>query len=337
MKRPWSDSDVLTLVSEMGRGATIGQAARMLGRSFDSVDQKWKKMRARNDVGDVSVDVDLSELGDVAVSEEPGDGTGRELVRVVIPDSHGNHIDLDAERAFLQDLAHIKPDEIVMLGDHLDCGGTFSSHQRTYTNEMADSYQDDAAACNRFLDSIQRAAPKAVIDYLEGNHEQHVERWAARNFASQADAEDALSRMGPAAVLSLAKRGIRYYRRSEWYDGLSIPGTIKRGKCFFVHGISHAKHAASQHLARFSSNVVFGHTHRSQSVTERTVTSDGFGAWCPGTLARLQPLYRHTEPTSWSHGYGLQFVAASGRFVHVNVPILDGESLLRVMMRRVAA
>src|SRR5678816_568017 len=99
------------------------------------------------------------------------------------------------------------------------------------------------------------------------------------------------------------QRGIAYYKRSEHYMGISIPGCIKLGRCFFVHGISASKHAAATHLARFGTNVVFGHIHRSQSVVERSVTSDGFGAWCPGTLAKLQPLYKHTEPSSWSHGY----------------------------------
>lgn len=258
------------------------------------------------------------------------------LVRVIVPDSHGEHIDIPARDAFLKDLSALAPNEIVLLGDHLDCGGTFSTHQRSYTNEMAESYSDDCTAANRFLDMLQRRAPKATIDYLEGNHEQHVERWAARAFQSQKDAVNLLEAYGPQAVLRLKSRGIKYFLRSERYQGISIPGCIRRGKCFFVHGISHSKHAAATHLARFGASVVFGHTHRSQAVVERTVTSDGFGAWCPGTLAKLQPLYRHTEPTTWSHGYAVQFVNASGRFLHINVPILDGRSLLMDVAKRVA-
>ncbi len=125
---------------------------------------------------------------------------------------------------------------------------------------------------------------------------------------------------------------MRYYKRSVQYDDVSIPGCIRRGKCHFVHGISHSKHAAATHLARFGASVVFGHIHRSQSVVERSVTSNGYGAWCPGTLAKLQPLYKHTEPSSWSHGYGVQFVNPSGNFIHVNVPILNGESMLAELL-----
>ncbi len=252
----------------------------------------------------------------------------KNLVRVILPDSHGEHIDVAARDACCDDIAKLNPHEIVMLGDHLDAGGTFSTHQRSYTNEMTESYADDCRAANRFLDMIQRRAPRAAIYYLEGNHEQHVERWAARNFLSHKDACGMLDVYGPQAVLKLKSRGIRYFKRSTQYMGLSIPGAIKLGKCFFVHGVSASKHAAATHLARFGANVVFGHIHRIQSVNERTVTSAGFGAWCPGTLAKLQPLYAHTAPTSWSHGYAVQFVAASGQFIHVSVPIHKGTSLL---------
>ena len=207
----------------------------------------------------------------------------------MIPDSHGSHIDWDAAGAFLADLKVIDPDEVVLLGDHLDAGGTFSSHQRNYTSEMCESYQEDVDQANLFLDRIQAAAPRAEIHMLEGNHEAHIERWAARNFQSHRDAEMFLERMGPAAALRLRERGIAYYRRSIFYQGLAIPGCIQLGKCFFVHGISHAKHADAVHLQRFGASVVFGHIHRSMGRVERTVTSGGHGAWCPGTLAKLQP------------------------------------------------
>lgn len=253
------------------------------------------------------------------------------MIRVIIPDSHGEHIDRPARDAFLGDLKALDPAEIVMLGDHLDCAGTFSAHQRSYTNELAESYHDDVKAGNRFLDAIQRRAPRARIHYLEGNHEAHVERWAAREFQSHKDATMLLEHLGPAAVLRLKERGIAYYKRSQQYMGLSIPGAIRLGKCCFVHGIAHSKHATYTHLIRFGTNVVHGHTHRRQSAGERTVMSDGFEAWCPGTLAKLQPLYAHTAPTSWSHGYGVQFVAKSGIFLHLNVPIHKGKSLLSAL------
>lgn len=248
-------------------------------------------------------------------------------LRLIIPDSHGEHIDWAAADAMLADAKALDPHEVVLLGDHLDCGGTFNSHQRTYTNEFTESYEADCAAANVFLDRLQAACPRAEFHYLEGNHEQHVERWASRNFNSHRDAEMFLERMGPAAALKLKDRGIAYYRRSVFYQGLAIPGCIRLGKCFFVHGISHAKYADDVHLKRFGASVVFGHVHRSMGRVERTVTSGGHGAWCPGTLAKLQPLYKHTQPSDWSHGYAVQDILTSGHFEHTNVPIFGDRTI----------
>jgi predicted phosphodiesterase len=256
----------------------------------------------------------------------------REFLRLIIPDSHGHHIDLPARDALLADAAAIRPHQTVWLGDHLDAGGTFSEHQRTYTNEMVESYEEDVAACNEFLDKYEVASPKDEDFYIEGNHEQHIERWAARNAMNAKEADYILKRMGPIAVLGLEKRGIKYFKRSEHY-GLPIPGAIRLGKCHFVHGISHSEHAAEQHLKRFGASVVYGHTHRAAYVTERTVTAEGIMAANPGTLAKLQPLYKHTAPTSWSHGYDLQLVHPSGNFCHIHVPILAGVSFLPSVFR----
>lgn len=256
--------------------------------------------------------------------------------RVIIPDSHGNHIDPLARKAFLGDLRRIRPRQIVMLGDHLDCGGLFSAHQRTYTAEMTESYEDDCSAANSFLDAIQAAAPDADIHYIEGNHEQHVERWVARNFERRRDAEALLDVWGPERKLQLKARGIRYYKRSRHYNGCSIPGTVRLGKCFFTHGFAAGVSATRVHLVRFGANVVHGHTHRAASIFERTVKSDGHGAHSPGTLAKLQPLYQHTSPSDWVHGYAVQELAKSGRFLHINVPIHKGESLLLQAARALA-
>jgi hypothetical protein len=156
-----------------------------------------------------------------------------------------------------------------------------------------------------------------------------VERWAARNFERRRDATALLEVWGPEAVLGLKARGIKYRKRSEFYQGISIQGTIRRGKCFYTHGIGFSANATGLHLDRFAANVVHGHTHRAASVVKRTVTSEGIGAWCPGTLAKLQPLYVHTTPTTWSHGYGVQFASlATGKFVHWNVPIFGDTSML---------
>ncbi len=72
------------------------------------------------------------------------------------PDSHGCFIDGAALNAFLGDLEAIKPAEVIMLGDHLDCGGFLAQHQTIgFVAESDYSYAEDVAACNQFLDAIR--------------------------------------------------------------------------------------------------------------------------------------------------------------------------------------
>lgn len=102
--------------------------------------------------------------------------TGSTRLRIIIPDSHGNHIDEGAMSAFLADLKSLKCDkstEIVMLGDHLDCGGWLAQHHVLgYVAEIGEtSYVNDFKSANFFLDEIMSRANGATIHYIEGNHE----------------------------------------------------------------------------------------------------------------------------------------------------------------------
>lgn len=267
----------------------------------------------------------------------------KSIIRVCIPDSHGAHVDWPAADAMVRDIMRLQPDEVVWLGDHLDCGGTFSAHQRSYTNEMTESYDEDVTQGNILLDKVMQAAPNAEHHYLFGNHEEHVQRWAARNFECFRDARLAVERFGPAAMLRLKERGFRWYVSSEQYGEVTIPGTIRLGKCYYTHGIGAGKHATHTHVERFGASVVHGHTHRAQASIQRTVKSMMHGAWCPGTLAKLQPLYRHTTPTTWSHGYIVQFVnVGTGTFATWQIPIFGDKTLLletidAIASRRVVA
>jgi predicted phosphodiesterase len=259
--------------------------------------------------------------------ESEGRHTG-DIIRVCIPDTHGAKVDKVALATLLADLKAIDPHEIILLGDHVDCGGFLAQHLvMGYVAETSYSYEDDLAHANGFLDAIQTAAPRAKIEYIEGNHERRVETWAVtQTLRHSRDAEGLRQLYSPEFRLNLKARGISYFRQGEFYDGLPVPGVIKRGKCFFLHGVSTSKNAVGATLAKIGGNVVFGHTHRHQSELVRLVGSGVIGGWNPGCLCELQPLWQHTAPTDWTHGYGIQLVSPTGEFLHLNVPIIAGQS-----------
>jgi transposase-like protein len=186
---------------------------------------------------------------------------GKPFCRVCIPDTHGCLVDKDAIAAFLSDLEVIKPAEIVMLGDHLECGGFLAQHHTLgYVAQTEYTFDEDVMATNQLLDSIQTICPNATIDYLEGNHERRIENWCVTEaLRNTRDAEYLRRMFSASSVLGLEQRGIRWIRQGQYYDGLPIPATIKRGCCYFTHGSSTAKHAASEHVKKFGGNVVYGH------------------------------------------------------------------------------
>ena len=260
----------------------------------------------------------------------PGD-----IVRVLIPDTHGAKIDRKAAAALLADLKTLAPHEVIFLGDHVDCGGFLAQHHvMGYVAETAYSYEADIAHANAFLDQVAAAAPGARLEYIEGNHERRVETWAVtQTLRHQKDSELLRKQFAPEFLLKLKDRGIPYYRQSEFYDNLPVPGVIKRGKCFIFHGISTAKNAVAATIARIGGNCVSAHTHRAQSDIIRMVGTGVIGSWNPGCLCEMQPLWQHTAPTNWTQGYAVQLVSASGAFLHLNIPVLGGQTHLASLFK----
>lgn len=258
------------------------------------------------------------------------------FIRVIIPDTHGSKVAKSPLNTFLNDLEELKPKEIVLLGDHLDCGGFLAQHQTLgYVAESEYSFADDIAATNSLLDNVhKRVASRPVYHYLEGNHEHRIEKWIiTQTLRHSRDANLLRSMMGPEIVLNIKKRKINYYRQGEFYHNCKIPATIKLGKCYFTHGSSTAKFAAKNMVDQFGLSVVHGHTHRMQQYIKRVVEHGAIGGWSPGCLCELQPYWMHTNLTDWSHGYGVQVVSSNGWFLHINVPIVDNISLLRTLLK----
>lgn len=280
--------------------------------------------------------LDLKNARPVPKSPAARRHSGRDTVRVCVGDVHGMMMDKAAVAAFLADVRVLNPDEVVLGGDILDCGGWLAKHQPLGFVANCDySYQEDVRAANWFLDELQDAAPNAVIHYLEGNHEDRVERWAMDTaMARKCDVQFLLAAFGPRAVLRLDERGIRWYNRHEVHGKGLMRGWIKLGKMFFTHSLTYSRNAARDAVGKTAGNVTYWCTHREDTAT---IVFPGVGickSFNPGCMCSIMPVYRHTDPTSWSQGYAIDFVAQSGNFQHIQVPIWDGESLAGSVINR---
>jgi hypothetical protein len=254
---------------------------------------------------------------------------GKYFHRVLIPDTHGAHIDPRAASAFLADLEYLQPREVVWLGDHLDCGGFLAQHHTLgFVAEAGFSFVDDITAANEFADAVQKRTPKAEHHWITGNHEHRIEKWClTSSLRHQKDARYLLEKLGVRASLHLDARGIHYYPRDYVAPDLRVRGAIKLGSCYFVHDVSTARNAAQVALNKWGTNVCFGDTHRIDMAVGRKAERDIIAA-TNGCLSTLRPFWQETNITDWSHAYGLQLATDAGDFLHIIVPILDGKSLL---------
>ncbi len=273
------------------------------------------------------------------VKASAGRAAKAERVRISFGDLHGMMMDTAAVEAMLADARRLAPDEVVIGGDLLECGGWLAKHQPIGFVALCDyTYQEDVRAANDFLDRLQKAAPGAEIHYLEGNHEDRVERWIVDQvMASRRDAEFLHALASPMALLRLKERGIRYYRRSEIY-GEGLPrGWIKLDQMHFTHSLTYSRNAARDAAQKTAGNVTYFCTHREDSATIVFPAVGLVKAFNPGCLCKMQPVWKHSDPTSWSQGYAVDYIARSGAFQRIHVPIWRGTSLAAAMVERFRA
>lgn len=285
----------------------------------------------------------LSEYNDIQrarpVTPSPRKPTAKatsEIVRVYAGDLHGMRMDRDCVAAFLVDVKTLDPDEVVLGGDMLECGGHLAKHQPLGYVALCDySYQEDVQAAAWFLDELQKAAPSATIIYLEGNHEHRVERWCVdQAMAHQRDADLLRQVYGPATLLRLQERGIKYYPQADVHEAGLTRGWVKLGKMYLAHNLGEGKNAAAKAVDKAGYNVTYFHTH-SFDASPRVLPQVGLVmAFSPGCLCEMHPMWRHSDPSGWNQGYDIDFIAASGNFQRVHVPIWRGESLAGAMIAR---
>jgi len=261
-------------------------------------------------------------------------GKSKSKIRVTVGDLHGQRMDRPAVNAFLEDLKALNPEEILLGGDMVECGGWLTKHHPIGFQAQTDySYQEDIEAAAWFLDEVQARAPHATIKYTEGNHEDGVERLILDMVkAHQRDAEFMMKAFAPKSLLQLKERGIEYYGRHDQHEDDLPPGWIRWGKMCYVHELAGGKNAARSSLLSAATNVCFHHTHQEDTAS---IVFPGVGlvkAFNSGCLCKRQPVWRHSAPTSWSHGYGIEFIEPSGEFLRIHVPISDGHSFAGTML-----
>ncbi len=242
------------------------------------------------------------------------------------PDTHFPEQDDEAVDCALEAHRLLQPDNTVLLGDMMDCE-VFSNYARKkMPRNVGYSFQDsEVTPLNELIDILQYQTKNHTY-YLEGNHEERIERWAANNGEV---AKALFDTINPKTLISENRKNFSM-----------IPYTIPTGDgrgfvkiandLVAVHGWSFAKNAAQVHL-EFSrtKSIVFGHTHRHQVASGRDPwTGKPVKAFSPGCLCRLNPVFAvGGAPKDWTHGFAVIYVGRHS-WTEYNISIQNGSCVL---------
>ena len=247
---------------------------------------------------------------------------------MILPDLHLGSQDKAALRCAVKIVDHYSPDRLVILGDWLEVHSASSHGAGDRREAKAISYMEEIADCRALLALLELLPGVREIVFIEGNHENRVERWAVSHGRF---AEEIVDSISPRAALS---RGRELPFTWVPYKAEGIPGYVEIAEGLIAcHGWSTAKHAAHAHLRKAHGlSVVHGHTHRRQSYVERhPLTGAAIEAHSPGCLAQLHPLWVGA-PTDWTHGVSL-LQESDERWALFHIPINAGQVVLPCGLR----
>lgn len=200
------------------------------------------------------------------------------------------NIDLRPIFAYLKDL---KPDEIVLGGDILDGPdhGVDSWTMDQVEKRGYQCYDRDVKLLKEFINDLTKAAPKAKIIFLEGNHEERYQR---------------LVRRYPNTLKSRFRLDRDACPNAKWIPYGDYDSFYKVGDMLFTHGtIFPDAHSKKMAMAYLPNKVTYGHIHDFQSYTTHNgdPRKPGRYAITAGCLCGKLPDYKKGQPNKWINGF----------------------------------
>ena len=259
---------------------------------------------------------------------------------VIIPDSHhggrrspdGHWEPLHDEKACsaaLEVVAAVRPNEVILLGDMLDLAeqGRF-----TVTPDLMQTTQRSLEELHSFLVRLRDVAgPNCKITYLQGNHEQRLERKLLEDAPCFVDLKAIGSNHKVLSVPNLL--GLDELK----IDYVSPYGAVYWlwGQVSCAHGDILRKHGtASTRLMEQPFHQCFGHGHVLDYSARTIHTASGpktLYAMSPGTLARIDGVVpAGTASVKWSQGVGVVCMDSDKDIFMTMLPIVSGKVKVRL-------
>lgn len=205
-------------------------------------------------------------------------------------------------------IKEIRPDEVILLGDFMDIESLSAwdyDKKRLMENKR---YKREIVRANEELDFLQKYSKK--VTYLEGNHEDRINRYLDKNPEMEGMIELEES-------LNLSKRKIVFHKMNDLY---------RVGDMHFTHGMWTSKYNANKHLTELGCNVCYGHQHKTQTSFQNQAMAKPIMAYALGTLGDKKPDYLKNRPGNWINQFGMFYYNQStGNFNMYPVNIIKNK------------
>lgn len=234
------------------------------------------------------------------------------------PDMHIHDQDDEAVAVAEAAQREFKPDKTIVGNDLLQATAFSKFGNQTIGEAIAMDFKEtELDPANAFIDRVQKYTKETI--FQEGNHDAHIERWAATHGKG---AMSVFSLISPRINLSKGRKNFTYIKQGEKIE--------LHPRLICVHGWSYSLHAASVHRQKSPlQSVIFNHAHRRQSDTLTYPATDmPTEAMCAGCLCKRKPMYKHDgNPTGWTHGFWVAYIGKHD-FTMYAVKINKGRAIL---------
>lgn len=228
-----------------------------------------------------------------------------------VPDCHWPYADKRAWATMTRALRAFKPDTLVVLGDFGDFYCT-SRHPKN-PNRVRD-LKVEVASCNTALDELDAIAHKVGCRdkrFLEGNHEENLERYLT------AQAPELFNLVRIEDLFLLKGRGWKFTHYKD-FDRI--------GKLIMTHDVGYAgKDAHLRSGQDTGANIIIGHTHRLHVGYSSDLLGNARVACMSGWLGdkrAAEYMYR-AKTKDWALGFSIGYKEPGG-IVHLSpVPVVN--------------
>ena len=224
------------------------------------------------------------------------------------------HIPCEDPRAYelaLDILQDIKVDCLILGGDWSDF---YSLNQYGVSPDVQFNLEEERYAVRKRLREMRKAFKDVEIIYLQGNHEYRLERFVDK-YAPQF-----FNMITTDKFFNLGEFDIKYipYGHDQKHNVLGTPLIARH------EPLSCSLHCAYQTVIKGARSMIFGHTHRIQSVILKNIDGQHLkGTSCGCLLDFDSPVFKYRKGVdSWAHGFNIITVLDDGIWFSEQIHIL---------------